>query len=97
MQTLVLRSVNPMMMPVERTGMVLGDIAPITHLGLLVADCQNSSDCLSRPMSANYRRNHPSALDVSFGDSPPAVSDAEGTEYHQNKRGIDIVSFNCSS
>lgn len=44
-------------------------------------------------MSVNYRRNHPSALDVSFGDSPPAILDAEEAEHHQNKRGIDPVSY----
>ena len=44
-------------------------------------------------MSANYGRNHPSALDVSFGDSPPA----EGAECRQNKRGIDTVSFDLPS
>lgn len=43
-------------------------------------------------MSSHYRRNHPSALDISFGDSPPAISDAGETEHRQNKRSIDTVS-----
>ena len=48
-------------------------------------------------MSANYRRNHPSALDVSFGDNPPVISDTEGAEFYQNKRGIDTVSLDFLS
>jgi len=47
-------------------------------------------------MSTHHRRNRPSALEISFDDSPPAISDAEPTEYHQYKRSIDTVSHGYS-
>lgn len=43
-------------------------------------------------MSANYRKNHPSALEVSFGDSPFAELDTGEAEHHQNRSDINTVS-----